>query len=395
MNFEFIIVHKSGQDEFILDILRERLREALEANLNDVEHDALVRMVQATFERTRLPIDASMQRALLAFKIDLPEETSSLRTVVDEFADSLLVAPIEHVVKFEDPLLHKELAERSEELFVLELKLRRVLSVIYLHAYEIEPYNLLREEKMKPQPENSPPKTSDMQEVWENEFFHLTFKQYGGLNQRPEIHKVPELKEVMKQVGTYDAFCIELDRKPILYSDDAGFLAGLRDLTHAIETMRNCVAHYRRPSQKLTTRYNNDLPLLHKALDLFLEKNRQDWEDTLDNGEWTWDTATRKAIEQVMESARWDEEDKTIKLPLCYSDEPRIEKIVANRDELVSCLENIATEVFYANCSINDDGDWISECDENSVVEDVLIKYEEQLAKFFVPKDGVEKNDSN
>jgi hypothetical protein len=61
-------------------------------------------------------------------------------------------------------------------LFVLELKLRRVLSVIYLHAYDTEPYKLLREEKMKPQPENNPPSPTHMQEVWENEFFHLTFR---------------------------------------------------------------------------------------------------------------------------------------------------------------------------------------------------------------------------
>jgi hypothetical protein len=37
MIFEFIIIHRPLEDEPILGILRERLREVLEANLNDVE----------------------------------------------------------------------------------------------------------------------------------------------------------------------------------------------------------------------------------------------------------------------------------------------------------------------------------------------------------------------
>jgi len=323
MTFEFIIIHQPQKDEPILGILRERLCEVLEANLNDIEEDALRRMVRTNFERGRPADGAKPARALLSFTVDLPEETASIRIVIDEFADTLLAAPVEHIVKFEDPLLHKELALRSEELFVLELKLRRVLSVIYLHAFETEPYSLLREEKVTPQPENNPPKSADMQEMWENEFFHLTFRQYGALNQRPEVTKVPALKTLMERMGTYAALCAELERKPVLHSDDAGFLVGLRDLTHAIEAMRNCVAHYRRPSQKITARYSSELTQLHEALDLFLERNRGEWEDSLD------------------------------------------------------------------------DGDWISECDENGVVEDVLSAYEERLTEFFAEKEDDEEEESD
>ena len=390
MTFEFILIHQPREDEPILGILRERLRESLEANLNDVEDDALWRMVQTTFERSRPAEGAKPARALLSFGVELPDETASLRTVIDEFADGLLAEPVVHVVKFEDPLLHRELAERSEDLFVLELKLRRVLSVIYLHAYDTEPYNLLREEKVTPQPENNPPKPADMQEVWENEFFHLTFRQYGALNQRPEVTKVPDLKKVMEQMGTYAALLAELDRKPVLHSDDAGFLAGLRDLTHAIEAMRNCVAHYRRPSQNLTTRYQSELTQLHEALDLFLERNRGEWEDSLDDGEWVWDTETRLAVERAMESAEWNDEEKTIELQDGY--EPRRAKTAASRDELVSHLEDVAEEAFYAHCS-RDDGDWVSECDANGVVEGVLADYEERLAEFFAPAEEDEEDD--
>ena len=56
-----------------------------------------------------------------------------------------------HAIKCEDPLLRNELAGRAEELFGLEMKLRRVLSIIYLHAKpDAEPYDLLREEVVQP-----------------------------------------------------------------------------------------------------------------------------------------------------------------------------------------------------------------------------------------------------
>jgi hypothetical protein len=51
MTFEFIIIHRPQEDEPILGILRERLREALEANLNDVEENVLACMVRANFQR--------------------------------------------------------------------------------------------------------------------------------------------------------------------------------------------------------------------------------------------------------------------------------------------------------------------------------------------------------
>ena len=41
-------------------------------------------------------------------------------------------------MKFEDPLLRAELTERASEIFSLEMKLRRVLSLIYLQAYQGE-----------------------------------------------------------------------------------------------------------------------------------------------------------------------------------------------------------------------------------------------------------------
>ena len=67
MNFEFIIVYQRQEDAPIHGILCERLREALEANLNDVEDATLELMVQTTFERAQAVTAPVTSRAVLGF----------------------------------------------------------------------------------------------------------------------------------------------------------------------------------------------------------------------------------------------------------------------------------------------------------------------------------------
>ena len=222
------------------------------------------------------------RRTVLAFTLELPDEIASARIVVDEFADALVAAPIEHAVKFEDPLLHRELAERSQELFALEMKLRRVLSVIYLHAYRDQPFDLLREEKEKPV---NPAREEHMKNVAENEFFCLTFGQYVGLDQKPDIRQLPMLLDLIRTNETYDALYAELERLPVADEDDAVFMAGLRQRMDAIETMRNCVAHNRRPSKRVTDNYLNALPQVDVSLDAVLVRWAIIWQDEMGDGD--------------------------------------------------------------------------------------------------------------
>ncbi|HRH99265.1 MAG TPA: hypothetical protein PLB55_25205, partial [Prosthecobacter sp.] len=222
MTFEYLITHEPQRDEPILSILRERLLVVLEDNLNDVEHEALARMVQTDFQRLQNSAPDGALRSILSFKLVLPEETASIQEVVDEFTDALAAAPILHVLKFEDPLLREELAARAEELFAVEMKLRRVLSIIYLHAYpDADPYELLKEEVEQPMSKAKPEKTA-MKAAAENQLFHLTFGQYVNLNQRPAIK---DFAALIKSQDTYEAFRAELMRQPVQHEDDASLLA--------------------------------------------------------------------------------------------------------------------------------------------------------------------------
>jgi hypothetical protein len=275
MTFEFIIICRALENEPILDIVRERLHEVLEANLNDVEEGALAQMVQISFQRS-LPAktDGAPPRAMLGFSLELAEETASIREVVDEFADALMADPIDHTVKCEDPLLRAELAKRAEEIFILEMKIRRVLSIIYNHAYaDADPYELLLEETMQPM---AKPHRDQMKSTAENQFFHLTFGQYVHLNQRPAIK---DLGALIRNEETYEAFRAELLRQPVEHEDDASFLAGLKERMDSIEKMRNCVAHNRRPPKKLTNDYLNAFNLVNQALCDYLNALTADLRD--------------------------------------------------------------------------------------------------------------------
>ena len=275
MTFEFIITCQTITSIDVQELLTEQLIEALDTNGNEYDEGAVGQMIQLRHKR-RSDEEETTPQTIIGFTVELLEGTESPREVIDSFASSLSgIDPILHMVKFEDPLLQEELAEYAPKIFALEMKLRRVLSIIYLHAYPGgKPYNLLKDEKEQPRTKE-PPTPDEMKEVSENQFFHLTFSQYISLNQRPPI-KHADLLELINDFEQYDAFRAEIVRArnldPISNKDDANLLASLKKLMDSIEKMRNCVAHNRRPFPKLTTNYGTAISELENQLDQYLER---------------------------------------------------------------------------------------------------------------------------
>jgi hypothetical protein len=312
MIVEFLILYKRSNDTDILGVLRECLAKVLQDNLNDYDADAIQQMVVLRTERVGDEISDEEinfhRRVLLGFAIDFPEQAEPARVIVDEFTEALQdTSLLLHLVKFEDPLLRSALAVWSEEIYALELKLRRVITLIYLYAYQAnDPYELLREESVQPISKDRP-KPEHMKERAENQCFHLMFNQYVSLNQRPEF-KLVALLELVRNKEAYEEVRAELSRAPVGDEDDAVLLAGLKERMDAIEAMRNCCAHNRRPSKKVEENYRNAGPLLDQLLDNYLAR----WEYRAPVEEMPWDRAAREAVEAVMEEAEWDEETGSI-----------------------------------------------------------------------------------
>ena len=275
MIFEFVMACWPTPETDIKAVLTAPLATALEEAQNDFSDSRVSDMVQIHSERVGAEVPADGQGtgsfASISFTVELPDETVSAAEVIDTYVDLLpKTPPIFHVVKFEDPLLRNELAERAAEMFQLEMKLRRVLTIIYLHAYHGEdPFNLLRDENEQPMAREKPT-TEQMQAACENQFFHLTFGQYINLNKRPSIN-LAKVLEIVQSSEHYDALRAEILRVPVEDEEDADLLADLRTLMNAIEGMRNSVAHNRRPTRRIAESYPNARASLDERLNEYLK----------------------------------------------------------------------------------------------------------------------------
>src|SRR5207249_4307699 len=114
-------------------------------------------------------------------------------------------------------------------------------------------------------------------------------------------------------------------------------------------------------------------------LDMFLYSCHVDWMDEV-APEMPWELHAREAVEYALENAEWDENDRVIRFR--DRDEPRMEQIVANREELVNFLENLASSES-ANYAPWDDSEPVFSANAEAIVDDALAKYEERMEEFF------------
>ncbi len=213
------------------------------------------------------------QHIIIGFTLELPDDVvEDPALLIDAFMEELRGEDrFYHVLKFADTLLQEELQERAAELFALEMKLRRALSLMYLDAYRDggNPYQLLVDETAKPTKEEGA-KEDEMQNRGENQFFYLTFGQYRILNKRPHPTGLQNLVQVVRDMPDYEGFRDLLTSNPIRFAPDAALLAALTDKMEVIERMRNCVAHNRQPSEKLRGHYQTVLGPVNQLLDDYL-----------------------------------------------------------------------------------------------------------------------------
>jgi len=191
MMFEFLLSYRHISSTEIRTTLVEVLTRVLEDNFNEFSSDEVEKMILFSYQRLgkEETDDAgnNYQNIILGFTLELPDETEEAQTTLDEFTETLLdTISNSHIVKFEDSLLVADLTRWADEIFTLEMKLRRVLTLIYFHAYQdSDPYELLKDEKEQPMAKDKPDR-KQMKTAVDNQFFHLTFSQYVNLNTRPD-----------------------------------------------------------------------------------------------------------------------------------------------------------------------------------------------------------------
>jgi len=277
MTFEFLIVYYQSNGFNIKNLLIEKIEQVLEDNLNEFDQAQIEQFIVPNL--FRLCGDSYIDvhgvefgRTILGFQLNLPDETVSAETVIIDFYSALAdTHPIVHIVKFEDPLILQKNSSYAVELYHLEMKLRRVLSIVYLNSYSDDFYLLLRDDACQPMKKEAP--TEDqMKKGAENQFFHLTFGQYVGLNNRKLPANVTEIIEHLRESDTFESFKNELERTPVEDEADQQLLASLKDKLDPIEKLRNCVAHNRMVPERLAQDYATAKPALETELDNYLQR---------------------------------------------------------------------------------------------------------------------------
>jgi len=276
MTIEFVIAHAGNDSAVSCAAVREALIQAFDTEGLDNTTAEIHYMIAPKYWRDEADITDKegniIHRCVLGFSLELPDPLGASSDLIDGFIDNLRAEPLTaHVVRFEDPSLFTQLQNWSQEIFELEMRLRRALTMIYLVApFASEPYDLLNEETVKTQITGQ---KEQMKSAVENEFFHLLFSSYPSLNVRPEP-KIEKLIKSIKLATDFTALQNELLRTPVEKDPDLGLLANLKQYSKPVEDMRNCVAHYRRPSRKIIEAYDNAKSQLSTILTAFLVQLR-------------------------------------------------------------------------------------------------------------------------
>ncbi len=186
----------------------------------------------------------------------------------------------EFLIKFSDQQLFESLQNYYKEIFDIEMKLREILSFIFISTYENDCYAFLEFQKQKVTPiygkgvgEVDIP--AFLKSKYQNEFFYLTFNQYRQLK-LPDIVKSETLINLLADSGSFEELKASIQNLGAMKSeknDYLGFLNRISENLESIEAVRNCVAHNREPTDEELDNYTMAKEKLEKELDEFFKKN--------------------------------------------------------------------------------------------------------------------------
>lgn len=173
-----------------------------------------------------------------------------------------------HMVRFISPaqLRHHEALYR--EIYEIEMRLREVLTFIFLDKYAARPYGFLDDNAVKLQGDKGNNTPEYLKAHDENQLFHILFDDYDGLNQNA-VAKPADLLPLIRESQTYDRLRDAITDAPIQNSRHAGFLSQLMELASAVEVVRNAIAHNRDLSQRARENYSIVRRRLFTAIDEF------------------------------------------------------------------------------------------------------------------------------
>jgi len=297
MRVDFQIVHNIDSDikAHLLGILKQTLDESttidytVEKKPNNIEDWSIFNWIEIKYKyKTKkkrfIPRHESLQPTyssqenldqnymfIVGFSLNIEEHIGD---IIKEFEDYLNDDEnIEVVFKyFDEPMLRKH-KNIGEEIFVLEMKLRELLSFIFIDTYKEDYYNLLKEIDIKTQPinRNNRPNEEYFKKHFENEFFFLLFSDYIRIDHLKKIDQ-SDLIDIIVNSNDYDELKQNIQNRGIIKEKYQDLIASIKQNLEPIENMRNCIAHNRSFTDTILENYQQAKVNLDKVIKEFWEE---------------------------------------------------------------------------------------------------------------------------
>ena len=270
-----MLVMTRGEVDLFAELV-ECVRNAYGDEYTEPPEDAQLRAMLAVPWSRVLTGDAACTLHRVTFTPDSGEDGDDAGTdeLIRDFCKEVrdlagdAIPGISHVARFHSPAQLRHHEGLYRDIYEIEMRLREVLTFIFLDKSPARPYGFLDGNAIKLQGDKSNQSPEYLKAHDENQLFHILFDDYDDLNQNP-VAKPTDLLPLIRTSISFDKLREAVSEAPIKPGKHADFLLALSELVPTIEAVRNAIAHNRDLSIRARENYDLVRPRLNKAIDDF------------------------------------------------------------------------------------------------------------------------------
>lgn len=234
--------------------------------------------------------EISNELTFINFQISLDDEIShnNVSEILEIFNTELKNINNEAIFKFYDDYLLIRLKNLQNKIFEVEMKIREMITFIFVSHYGSEFYDLFTEMKIAYQfPDERTIKENtfkrnmlknkiDMREKYlrtmcENELFYFSFNDYKNISQVDELKEV-DLIDIASRSSTFDEFKHNIINRGIESPIFSEFLNNVSGPLTNLVPIRNCIAHNRNLSEEEIEKFESIYYKLEEIIETFVKK---------------------------------------------------------------------------------------------------------------------------
>ena len=222
--------------------------------------------------KIRYDIKRPDDRRITGLSIEFETEPERMNAVIDLFNRELSGSSDEgfkHLLKFHDTDLFERNMNYAKDIFHIEMRLREVLSFIFLDTFADDFHAVGNYVEVKT---GSGEKLENvmLNKRLENALFYVLFGEYAACNKNSHKADIKTIVELLQFAKNFDTLQEWWTAKPIRKTAYSDFITSLGSIMSPLEKVRNCVAHNRAIPTDLIANYETAKGNLLKFIDDFV-----------------------------------------------------------------------------------------------------------------------------